>query len=75
MTNKISSIRASGLTLALVVAMTSTTFAGEDQPRKDDACTSQCDTQSDKCMSGASRDKEKQKSCDAAYDECLRKCG
>jgi hypothetical protein len=66
--------RAAWLAAGLLALMTSTAFAGEDQPRKDDACTNQCDAESDKCMRVASRDKDKQKSCETAYEDCLSKC-
>jgi hypothetical protein len=74
MTHRNLSGGAGWLAAGLLVLMTTAAFAGEDQPRKDDACTNQCDTESDKCMRIASRDKEKQKSCDASYEDCLSKC-
>jgi hypothetical protein len=40
----------------------------------DDKCDAKCDEDSDKCMSQAGKDSAKQRQCDAAYDDCLRKC-
>jgi hypothetical protein len=51
------------------------TWADEAKPRRDEACTAQCDDQSDKCMNAAGRDKDKQKTCDSQYEDCLKKCG
>jgi len=45
------------------------------KPRRDESCTSQCDSESDKCMATAGRDKDKQKTCDTQYEDCLKKCG
>jgi hypothetical protein len=64
------------LTSALALGCWSTAvLADEARPRADDKCVSQCDAQSDKCMLEAGKDSSKQKQCDSAYDECLRKCG
>jgi hypothetical protein len=49
-------------------------WAAEAKPNADDKCVAQCDEQSDKCMLDAGHDNSKQRQCDTAYDECLRKC-
>jgi len=41
----------------------------------DEKCAAQCDEESDRCMMAAGKDAAKQRQCDAAVDECLRKCG
>lgn len=64
------------LTCAMALGCLSTAvLADEARPRADDKCVSQCDAQSDKCMLEAGKESSKQKQCDSAYDECLRKCG
>jgi hypothetical protein len=49
-------------------------LAADSKPTADDKCTTQCDDESDRCMQAAGKDSSKQKQCDSAYDECLRKC-
>ena len=44
------------------------------RPQADDKCVAHCDEQSDNCMLDAGKDSQKQRACDSAYDECLRKC-
>ena len=41
----------------------------------DEKCVSQCDEEADKCMIASGKDTSKQRQCDLAVDECLRKCG
>ncbi len=41
----------------------------------DEKCASQCDEESDRCMIAAGKDTSKQRQCDTAVEECLRKCG
>ena len=67
----------SGLALILCLSTLAATaaWAEDAKPKRDDACTSQCDEQSDKCMVSAGRDKDKQKTCDSQYEDCLKKCG
>jgi len=66
------------LALLLVAALAcgggAVAVAGDPKPTAEDKCTAQCDEDSDRCMVAAGRDNAKQKQCDAAYDECLRKC-
>jgi len=63
-----------GLAVGIAATLVLAVARAEDQPRRDDACTSQCDDQSDKCMAAAGRDKDKQKTCDSEYEDCLKKC-
>jgi hypothetical protein len=49
-------------------------IAADSKTTADDKCTAQCDEESDRCMQHAGKDTSKQKQCDSAYDECLRKC-
>jgi hypothetical protein len=49
-------------------------LAADSKTTADDKCTAQCDEESDRCMQSAGKDSSKQKQCDSAYDECLRKC-
>lgn len=44
------------------------------RPLNDDKCDAKCDEDSDKCMTQAGKDAGKQRQCDVAYDDCLRKC-
>ena len=65
--------RALAVVGAVLVAVTAAVADGA-RPQADDKCVAQCDEQSDKCMLDASKDSQKQRACDSAYDECLRKC-
>jgi hypothetical protein len=47
----------------------------EARPTADDKCVAQCDEEADKCSQQSGQDSSKNKRCDTAYDECLRKCG
>lgn len=49
--------------------------AQEPTPKADDKCVEQCDAASDQCMAEANGNAGKERACDSAYDECLRKCG
>ena len=64
---------AAGLVLALGLGSTAA-LASDARPNGDDKCVAQCDEQSDKCMVDAGKAGSKQRQCDTAYDECLRKC-
>jgi hypothetical protein len=56
-------------------AWSAAAWADGARPQSDDKCVAHCDEQSDKCMLDAGKDAQKQRACDSAYDECLRKCG
>jgi hypothetical protein len=60
---------------AVLGVWTSAAIAADERPQADDQCVAKCDEGSDKCMVDAGKDASKQRACDAAYDECLRKCG
>ena len=62
------------LLVALLAGGGSVAVAADSKTTADDKCTAQCDEDSDRCMQQAGKDGSKQKQCDSAYDECLRKC-
>ena len=62
------------LAAALALAHPGVAAAADPKPTADDKCTAQCDEDSDRCMQSSGRDPAKQRQCDTAYDECLRKC-
>jgi hypothetical protein len=62
------------LILCLSTLAATAAWAEDAKPRRDENCTSQCDSDSDKCMAAAGRDKDKQKTCDSQYEDCLMKC-
>lgn len=64
-----------GLVAAAVLGLWGSMAVAQDEPKADDQCVAKCDEASDKCMSEAGGDGGKQRACDRAYDECLRKCG
>jgi hypothetical protein len=68
--------RPGSLLLAAMLALAgpAVAHAGDAKTTADDKCVAQCDEESDKCMHDAAKDASKQKQCDSAYDECLRKC-
>jgi len=71
------SLRAVALWAAVGLALgawTAVALAGDARPQSDDKCVAHCDEQTDKCMLDAGKDAQKQRACDTAYDECLRKC-
>lgn len=71
-------VRAGSASLAVAAVLGlwgAAALAADERPRADDKCVAQCDEESDKCMSEANSNSGKEKACDAAYDECLRKCG
>ena len=55
--------------------------AGDDGSRgagagaPDEKCVARCDEETDTCMSGAGKDKQKKEACDDSYTDCLQKCG
>lgn len=59
---------------AALVTWTAAAAADGARPQADDKCVSQCDAQADKCMLDAGKESQKQRACDSAYDDCLRKC-
>ena len=65
-----------GVLLVAVLALggPAAALADDAKTTADDKCVAQCDEQSDQCMQSAGKDSTKQRQCDAAYDECLRKC-
>ena len=65
---------AAALAGAALATWTALAVADGARPQADDKCVAQCDEQSDKCMLDAGKDSQKQRSCDSAYDDCLRKC-
>jgi len=71
------SVRAAALWVVAglaVGAWTAAAAADGARPHSDDKCVAHCDEQTDKCMVDAGKDSQKQRACDSAYDECLRKC-
>ncbi len=65
-----------GLVAAAVLGVSgATAYAADERPHADDQCVAKCDQESDKCMTDAGNNGTKQRACDQAYDECLRKCG
>lgn len=66
---------ASFVVAAMLGVWASAAMAADERPKADDQCVAKCDEQSDKCMVQAGKDGSKQRACDTAYDECLRKCG
>lgn len=64
-----------GLVAAAVLGLWGSVAVAQDEPKADDQCVAKCDEESDKCMTEAGGNGSKQRACDQAYDECLRKCG
>jgi hypothetical protein len=65
-----------GLVAAAVLGLWgAAAIAADERPQADDQCVAKCDEASDKCMTDAGGNAGKQRACDQAYDECLRKCG
>ena len=69
-------VRPGALLLAAWLALggAGAALAADPKTTADDKCTAQCDEESDRCMQSAGKDTSKQKQCDSAYDDCLRKC-
>jgi hypothetical protein len=58
----------------IVVLAALVALGGATATLADDKCEAQCDEAGDKCSQAAGQDSNKQKQCDAAYEECLAHC-